>query len=100
MSRHERPPEPPVPSPGQHLANLSYEGRIWDVLLEFEEDPATPRSGYRARLCFAPSDLNAGETPTRTTWIFVEATPEDAIRRARGFEERQLAGLLRSTLPT
>lgn len=100
MSRHDRAPESPVPSPGQHLANLSYEGRIWDVVLEFEDDPSTPRSSWRARLCFSPSDLNEGERPTRTTWIFVERSAEDAVRRAKGLEERQLAGLLRSTLPT
>mgnify|MGYP003352987748 CR=1 FL=1 len=100
MRRHDRPPEPPVPSEGQHLANLSYEGRIWDVVLEFEDDPSAPRSGCRARLCFSPSDLNEGEQATRTTWIFVERSREDAIRRAKGLEERQLAGLLRSTRPT
>ncbi len=99
MSRHDPPPEPPVPSRGQHLANISHDGRIWDVFLEFEQDPPPDRDHYRAQLCFSPSDLNDGETPTRTTFIIVERTYEDAVRRARSLEERQLLGLLRSTLP-
>jgi hypothetical protein len=99
MARLDATPEQPVPSRGQHLANLSHGGRIWDVFLEFEPEPPDPRT-HRALLCFAPSDLNAGESATRTTYIIVEASHEAAVRRAKGLEERQLVGLLRSTLPT
>ena len=92
------PPEPLVPSPGQHLATISHDGRFWDVFVEFEQDPARAET-YRALFCFSPSDLNAGERPTRTTTIIVESTYEEAIQKARNFEEHQLVGLLRSTLP-
>ena len=97
MSRPGPPPEPPAPH-GQHLATISHDGRFWDAFVEFEQDPAHAES-YRALLCFSPSDLNAGEQPTRTTTIIVESTYEDAIRKARSFEEHPLVGLLRSTLP-
>ena len=98
MKRPGPPPEPPVPSRGQHLATISYDRRFWDVFVEFEQDPTSTET-YRALICFSPSDLNAGERPTRTTTIIVESTHEDAIRKARSFEEHQLVGLLRSTLP-
>lgn len=87
-----------MPSRGEHLAAISYDGRFWDVFLEFEQDPASAET-YRALICFSPSDLNAGERPTRTTTIIVESTHEAAIRKAQSFEEHQLVALLRSTLP-
>ena len=98
MKRSGPPPEPPVPSRGQNLATISYDGRFWDVFVEFEQDPASAET-YRALLCFSPSDLNAGERPTRTTTLIVESTYEEAMRKAQDFEEHQLVSLLRSTLP-
>ena len=98
MRRSGPPPESPVPSDGQHLTTISYGGRFWDVFVEFEQDPASAET-YRALICFSPSDLNAGERPTRTTTLIVESTYEDAIRKAQSFEEHELVGLLRSTLP-
>jgi hypothetical protein len=98
LTRPGPPPEPPVPSRGQHLATISHDGRFWDVFVESEQDPARAEI-YRALFCFSPSDLNAGERPTRTTTIIVESTYEEAIQKARSFEEHQLVGLLRSTLP-
>lgn len=92
------PPEPPPPSRGQHLATISYEGRFWDVFLEFDDDPRRP-GVYRALLCFSPSDLNTGEKPARTATIIVESSYDDALSKAKSFEEHQLVGLLRSTLP-
>jgi hypothetical protein len=92
------PHEPGPPSRGQHLATVSFQGRFWDVFLEFDDDPRRPEI-YRGVLCFAPSDLNEGEQPLRTTAIIVEPSYEDAVRKARAFEERQLAGFLRSVLP-
>lgn len=87
-----------APSPGQHLATISHEGRFWDVYLELMQDPRAGNA-FRGSLLFSPSDLNGGERPTRTTTIIVESSFEDALRRARGMEDRQLLDLLRSTLP-
>src|SRR5438552_18259794 len=99
MSRDLGPPiEPPPPSRGEHVANVSYLGRFWDVFLELENDPRRP-DPYRALLCFSPSDLNAGEKPARTGTIIIEASYQDALDRAKGFDEHQLTGLLRSALP-
>ena len=92
------PPEPPHRPRGQHLATVSHQGRFWDVFLEFNDDPRRP-DVYRALLCFAPSDLDSGEQPVRTANIIVESTYDDVVRKARGFEEHQLLGLLRSALP-
>ena len=97
--KHPGPPsEPPVPSRGQHLATISYDGRFWDVFVEFEQDPASAET-HRALICFSPSDLNDVERPTRTTTLIVESTYGEAIRKAQSFEEHQLVALLRSTLP-
>jgi hypothetical protein len=99
MSRESgHPSEPPVPSRGEHVTTLSYLGRFWDVFLEMENDPRRTDL-VRALLCFSPSDLNAGEKPTRTGTIIVEHTYQDAVLKARSFEEHQLVGLLRSALP-
>ena len=92
---------PPTPSPrssGQHVANVSHLGRFWDVFLEFDDDPRRPDI-YRGLLCFCPSDLNEGEEPVRTTAIIVESSYEDALHKARSFEQHQLVGFLRSVLP-
>ena len=92
------PPELPPPSSGLHVATVSHLGRFWDVFLEFADDPRRPDI-FRALLCFSPTDLNEGETAARTTTIIVEPSYEAAVRKARGFEEHQLVGLLRSVLP-
>ena len=92
------PPELPPPSRGQHVATVSHLGRFWDVFLEFADDPRRP-DVFRGLLCFSPTDLNEGETAARTTTIIVESSYEAALRKARGFEEHQLVGLLRSVLP-
>ena len=92
------PPESRPPSRGQHIATVSHLGRFWDVFLEFDDDPRRPEI-YRGVLCFAPSDLNEGEQPARTTAIIVESSYESALRKAREFEEHQLVGFLRSVLP-
>lgn len=89
---------PGMPSDGEHLATLSYEGRFWDVYLEFSDQPRRPESG-RALLCFSPADRNDGEKAVRTTTIIIEASPQEALARARNLESYQLVGLLRSCLP-
>lgn len=89
---------PPPPSSGHHLATISHEGRFWDVYLEFEEDPRRPTS-FRALLCFFPGDPGDEEEASRTTIIIIENSYEEAMSKARGLDERQLQGLLRSVLP-
>lgn len=89
-----QPSNPPEPS-GQHIATISHEGRFWDVYLDFEDDPRRPDS-YRAFLAFSPADADEDESPVRTATIIIEESYEDAVRKARSFEDHQLAGLLRS----
>ncbi len=91
-------PHPPAPSSGHHLATIGHEGRFWDVYLEFEDDPRRPSSN-RARLCFFPGDPGDDEVAVRTTVIIIEDSFEEAMMKARGLEEHQLQGLLRSALP-
>jgi hypothetical protein len=91
-------PSPPPPSAGQHLATISHEGRFWDIYLEFEDDPRRPTS-HRARLCFFPGDPGDEEEASRTTIIIIEDSFEEAMKKARGLDDRQLQGLLRSVLP-
>lgn len=95
------PPQNPDPTPpvkGEHVATISHDGRFWEVYLEFEDDPRRPDS-HRGRLAFVPADRNEGESPVRTTVIIIEPSFEEALRKAREFEEHQLNGLLRSALP-
>jgi hypothetical protein len=87
-----------VPEPGLHLASISHEGRFWDVYLEFEDDPRRPDSS-RAHFAFSPADVNDGEAARRTTTIIIEPSYEEAVRKARSFEDHQLVSLLRSVLP-
>ncbi|MBW3535036.1 MAG: hypothetical protein KY453_07455 [Gemmatimonadetes bacterium] len=98
MMTSTRSPDPPSPSSGQHLGMVSHEGRFWDVYLEFDDDPRRPDTS-RARLCFSPSDLNEGEEPIRTATIIIEPSYEEAMRKARAFEDHHLVGLLRSARP-
>ena len=93
-----QPQEAPPPSDGPHVATISHGGRFWDVYVEFDDDPRHPET-YRALLCFSPSDLNEGESPFRTAAIIIEPSYEEALAKARAFEDHQLAGLLRSCLP-
>ncbi len=97
----------PAPSPaphaaplsnGLHLTTISYDGRFWEVYLEFQDDPRSP-SSYRALLCFSPSTGPEGETALRTTTILIEDSHEGVVSKARDFEDFQLQSLLRSLLP-
>ena len=81
------------------MATLAHVGRIWDAYLEFDDDPHRP-DVYRARLRFDPADALAEDESARTAVIIIEASYEDAVTKARSFDERQLSGLLRSTLPS
>jgi len=82
------------------VATLTYEGRIWDAYLEFDDDPRRPTS-YRGRFRFDPADEATEEedAAARTTVIIIEDSYEEAVAKARSFDTRQLQGLLRSSLP-
>lgn len=86
------------PSPGQHLASISHDGRFWDVYLEFEEDMRRS-DAYRALLAYSPADRAEGEPVRRTIPVIIEDSYEEAVRRARRLEEHQLVAFLRSLLP-
>lgn len=87
--------EPPT---GQHLATVSHAGRFWDVYLEFDDDPRK-QDAYRAILAFSAADRADGEEVLRTIPVIIEPSYEEAIRRARGLDDHQLAAFLRSLLP-
>lgn len=91
------PPSSPGSVPGLHVATITYEGRIWDAYLEFDDDPRRPTS-YRGRIRFDPADEGA-EPAARTTVIIIEDSYEEAVAKARSFDTRQLQGMLRSALP-
>ena len=98
MTTPTDPPRPPPPSNGQHLATISHDGRFWEVYLEFSDDPRRP-SSYRGLLCFSLAHNEGEEAARRTTTIIIEDSYEEAVRKARAFEDHQLQGLLRSLLP-
>lgn len=93
-------PRPPVgpPSDGPHLATVSHRGHFWDVYIEIVDDPRRTDS-VKGRLCFSPADDTAVGGPVRTAPILIEPSYQEVIHRARSFEEHQLVGLLRSSLP-
>ena len=85
-------------APSLHVATIAHDGRIWDAYLEFEPDLLRPTT-YRAKLRFEPPSSDGGPGPAETTVIIIEESYEDAVAKARSFDDRQLQGLLRSTLP-
>jgi len=88
---------PPGPA-ATHVATIVHEGRIWDAYLEFESDPHRPTS-CRARMRFEPPPGHEGPQSVQTTVIIIEDSYEEAMDRARRFDDRQLQSLLRSVLP-
>jgi hypothetical protein len=91
-------------TPGLHIATIAHEGLIWDAYLDFEDDPRRPTS-HRARFRFEPPtpeeevEDEGGPAPAETTYIIIEDSYEEAVAKARSFDDRQLQGLLRSALP-
>ena len=83
---------------GFHVASLAHAGRIWEAYLEFDDD-RDRADVFRARFRFEPADGPAGQSPAHTGLLIVEQSYEDAVKKARSFETRQLVGLLRSSLP-
>lgn len=88
----------PDPRQGLHVATIAHDGVIWDTYLDFEEDLHRPQT-YRARLRFVPPSGQSGPAAARTTVIIIEESYEEAVAKARSFDDRQLQGLLRSVLP-
>ena len=98
MTRGEH-PSAPGSVPGLHVATIAHAGRIWDAYLEFDDDPHRP-DVYRARLRFDVADsIDFDDVPIKTTVIIIEESYEGAVSKARGLDDRQLEGLLRSALP-
>lgn len=87
-------------TPGLHFATIAHEGLIWDAYLEFEDDPRRPTS-FRAKVRFEPPTTAAegGPDTAETTVIIIESSYEEAVAKARSFDDRQLQGLLRSARP-
>jgi len=86
------------PTSGQPLVTISYDGRFWDVHLEFEES-LRHGDAHRAALAFVPTDRAEHEAVVRTISVIIEPTYEEAVRRARQMEPHQLEAFLRSLLP-
>lgn len=80
---------------GAHLATVAHQGRLWDVYVE-QDDPAHSQDSVRVRLRFSSPEA---DRPHRTAAIIIEPSWEEAVARARGLSDHQLAGLLRSVLP-
>lgn len=86
-------------TPGLHVATIAHGGELWDAYLQLDDDPRRPRS-YRGRLRFHRAGADGGpEAVAETTVIIIEDSYEEAVARARTFDNRQLEALLRSSLP-
>ena len=88
----------PKPHPGLHIATIAHEGLIWDTYLDLENDLHRPTI-YRGKLRFEPPTADDGPETAHTTVIIIEDSYEEAVAKARTFDDRELQGLLRSTLP-
>ena len=84
--------------PGQHLATITYQNRIWDVYLEFETSGPRARSSVAQELVYSPADGESGDK-AHTAAIFVEDSYEATLQKAQSFRRHQLEALLRSVLP-
>ena len=83
---------------GLHIATITHGGRIWGTYLEFDDDPTRP-DVYLARLRFDVANPTNLEEAPRTTVIIIEESYQEAVTKARDFDDRQLEALLRSALP-
>ena len=83
--------------PGLHIATIAHEGLLWDAYLDFEDHPRQPRS-FRGRLRFNQAGGEEDPAVTQTTVIIIEESYEEAVAKARSFDDRQMQALLRSTL--
>jgi hypothetical protein len=85
------------PSPGQHLATISHQGRFWDIFVEVED--SGPEDLCRASLAYLPADRGEAEFTLRTIPLILESSRDEVLRRAYQLETHQLIGFLRSLLP-
>lgn len=86
------------PPAGLHVATIAHGGLLWDAYLEFADDPRRPRS-FRGRFRFERAGPDGAGVTAQTAVIIIEESYEEAVARARGMDDRQLEGLLRSALP-
>ncbi len=86
------------PAQAIHVATIAYGGHLWDAYLDFESDARHPTT-CRARLRFEPPPGGNALPTAQTTVIIIEDSYEEALARARRFDDRQLQSLLRSALP-
>jgi len=93
-----QPQRTPEAYPGLHIATIAHGGLLWDTYLEFDGDPHQPRS-FRGRLRFNQDGSEEAPASTQTTVIIIEESYEEAVARARSFDDRQLQALLSSALP-
>ncbi|HAT36944.1 MAG TPA: hypothetical protein DCS75_00515 [Gemmatimonadetes bacterium] len=89
---------PSNPRHGVHIATIAHQASIWDVYLDIDGH-VHPAKTYRASLRFEPPTGSEGESSVSTTVLIIEDSYEEAIAKARSFDDRQLQGLLRSALP-
>jgi hypothetical protein len=89
---------PSNPRHGVHVATIAHQGSIWDVYLDLEGH-VHPPTAHRASLRFEPPTGSEEQRSASTTVLIIEDSYEEAIAKARSFDDRQLQGLLRSALP-
>jgi len=89
---------PSNPRHGVHVATIAHQGSIWDVYLDLEGH-VHPATAHRASLRFEPPTGSEEQRSASTTVLIIEDSYEEAIAKARSFDDRQLQGLLRSALP-
>ena len=88
---------PSNPRHGVHVATIAHQGSIWDVYLDLEGH--VHPTAHRASLRFEPPTGSEEQRSASTTVLIIEDSYEEAIAKARSFDDRQLQGLLRSALP-
>lgn len=86
------------PSGGLHVATIAHGGLLWDAYLEFADDPRRPR-GFRGCIRFDQVGPDGAGASARTAVIIIEDSQEEAVAKVRAMDDRQLEGLLRSSLP-
>ena len=89
---------PSNPRHGVHVATIAHQGSIWDVYLDLEGH-VHPATAHRASLRFEPPTGSEEQRSAATTVLIIEDSYEEAVAKARSFDDRQLQGLLRSALP-
>jgi len=85
-------------SDGVHIATIAHGGLLWEAFLVLAEDPRRPPSA-RAKIRFERTGPDGIRQTAETTVIIIEDSREEAVAKARGMDDRQLEGLLRSALP-